>query len=348
MSTTIAIDVAKSVFEVAVSERPGRVSKRLRLSRAQFARFVAKRRPATILMEACGTAHFWGRHAQAFGHRVVLLPPHAVRPYVPRNKTDRADAKGLLEASRNEGIHPVPVKSVNQQALTALHRLRSTWLAARTGRINTIRGILREFGIAIPVGARQVVPRVRQLLAESEAAFPDPLRFALDEAANEIRELERRMRAVEKQIGAVAEDTAAVGRLRTIPGVGLITATALVAFVGDAHRFPSGRHFSSYLGLTPRESSSGLRRRLGAISKRGDGYLRMLLIHGARSVLCHAKKAPDPARLHAWGLQLERLRGHNKAAVALANKLARIVWAVWKGGASFHPHAPIRTVAAPA
>ena len=343
-STTIAVDVAKSVFEVAVSERPGRVAKRHRFSRGQFSRFIALHRPATLLMEACGTAHFWGRHAHACGHRVVLLPPHAVRPYVPRSKTDRADAKGLLEASRNEGIHPVPVKSVAQQALTALHRLRSTWLATRTARINTVRGLLREFGVTIPVGARQVVPRVAALLSDADSPLPSALRPALAETTTEIRELEARIRVVEKQIDAIATATPVVQRLRTIPGVGLLTATALVAFVGNAARFPSGRHFASYLGLTPRESSSGLRRRLGAISKHGDPYLRMLLIHGARAVLCHAKKTDRPSRLYAWALQLERLRGHNKAAVALANKLARIAWAVWTTGSDFvqraHPEEP--------
>jgi transposase len=333
MQTTIAVDVAKSVFEVAVSDRPGRVRERHRLSRSQFSRFVSERRPATVLMEACGMAHFWGRHAQASGHRVVLLPPHAVRPYVPRNKTDRADAKGLLEASRNEGIRPVPVKSVAQQTLGALHRLRSTWQGTRTARINTVRGLLREFGITIPVGSHQVVPRVRQLLGEP--VLPEALRPALAEATNEIRELEVRMRTIEKQINALAEQTPVVARLRSIPGIGLLTSTALFAFVGDVQRFPSGRHFSSYIGLTPRESSSGLLRRLGAISKRGDAYLRMLLIHGARAVLLHAKKNRHPGHLQTWALQLEAQRGHNKAAVALANKLARIAWAVWKTGSDF-------------
>lgn len=335
MPTTIAVDLAKSVFEVAISDRPGRVRTHHRLSRTQFSRFLSERRPATILMEACGSAHFWGRHAQASGHRVVLLPPHAVRPYVPRNKTDRADTKGLLEASRNEGIRAVPVKSIAQQTLGALHRLRSTWQATRTARINTVRGLLREFGITIPVGSHQVVPRVRELLSDAEPVLPEALRPALAEATNEIRELEARIHAIEKQINALATQTPVVTRLRTVPGIGLLTSTALFAFVGDVQRFPSGRHFSSYLGLTPRESSSGLRRRLGAISKRGDAYLRMLLIHGSRAVLLHAKKNPHPGHLQTWALRLEAQRGHNKAAVALANKLARIAWAVWKTGSDF-------------
>ena len=173
-------------------------------------------------------------------------------------------------------------------------------------------------------------PGVTALVSDADSGLPDPLRPVLAEAAHEIRELEARVRAVERALEAMARGSEVLRRLRTIPGVGLLTATALVAFVGDAQRFPSGRHFASYLGLTPRERSSGLRRRLGAISKRGDPYLRMLLIHGARSVLCHAKKSTtERDRLRAWALERERARGHNKAAVALANKLARIAWAVW-------------------
>ena len=330
-STTIAVDVAKSVFEVAVSEHPGQVRERHRLSRGRFSRFLAEYPPATVVMEACGSAHHWAREAQSRGHRVVLVPPHAARPYVLRNKTDRTDAKGLLEAFRNEDVRPVPVKSETQQALAALHRLRSTWVATRTARLNTLRGILREFGVMIPTGARHVVPHVRALLEHADARVP------LGEAMREIGELEERICAIERQLAAAAEPALMIRRLRTIPGIGVLTATALVAVVGDVQRFPSGRHFASYIGLTPREHSSGQRRRLDAISKQGDTYLRMLFIHGARSVLHHAKSQTAPAtdRLRTWALQVERLRGHNKAAVALANKLARIVWAVWRTGNDF-------------
>lgn len=330
-STTIAVDLAKTVFEVAVSRQPGRVSERHRLSRGQFSRFLAEREPATLVMEACGTAHYWGREAQSRGHQVVLLPPHTVRPYVTRNKTDGADAKGLLEALRNEAIRPVPMKSVDQHVLGGLHRLRSSWMATRTARLNTLRGLLRELGFTIPVGARQVLPSVWGLVSDAESGLPEALRPALAEAAREIGELEARVREIERQLEALARQSTVVTRLRTIPGVGLLTATALVAFVGDAARFPSGRHLASYLGLTPRESSSGLQRHLGRISKRGDPYLRMLLIHGARSVLCHAKRATKAHdRLRTWALERQGSRGHNKAAVALANKLARIAWAVWR------------------
>jgi transposase len=333
--TTIAVDLAKHVFELAVSDRPGRVRERHRIPRAQFRRFFLQREAATVLLEACGSAHYWGRELQSLGHQVVLLPPHAVRPYVGRNKTDRSDAKALLEAARNTDLHPVPIKSIPQQTLTALHRLRSMWLAARTARFNTLRGLLREFGVVIPIGARQVLPAVEVLLEDADSAVPHALRPAVAEVCTEIRQLDVRIHDLERQLQALAKETPVVERLRTIPGVGLLTATALVAFVGDIQRFPSGRHFASYLGLTPREHSSGTSRHLGAISKRGDRYLRTLLTHGARAVLWHSKRLEHPDRLRAWALRLESLRGHNKAAIGLANKLARIVWAVWKTDTPF-------------
>lgn len=333
--TTIAVDLSKSVFEIAVSERTGHVRERHRLGRSRFVSFFAERQPATVLLEACGSAHHWGRHLQALGHSVVLLPPHAVRPYVPRNKTDRADAKGLLEAFRNDEIRPVPVKSVAQQTLVALHRFRSAWLASRTARINTLRGLLREFGVAIPLGARHVVPHVQSLLEDADFPLADALKPTLADVCSEIHALEDRIRTLERQLAALARQTPPVARLLTIPGLGLLPATALVAFVGDVHRFPSGRHFACFLGLTPREHSSGRIRRLGAISKRGNAYLRMLLIHGARGVLAQAGSSHSHDRLRAWALDVQRRRGHNKATVALANKLARLAWAVWRSDADF-------------
>jgi transposase len=326
--TCIAVDLAKSIFEIAVSTRPGRVRERHRLSRAQLLRFFARRAPATVLLEACGSAHFWAREIERSGHRVVLLPPQHVRRYRPRNKTDRADAKALLEAFRNDEIQPVPVKTPAQQQLAALHRLRSAWLGTRTARINTLRGLLREQGITIPVGARHVVPRALELAGNADSNLSDALRFALFELAEEIRDAERRLDELEKRLAALARADAHVERLRSVPGIGLVTATALAGFVGDLRRFPSGRRFASYLGLTPRERSSGTIRRLGAISKRGDTYLRMLLIHGARAVLAAAPKVKQPDPVRRWALALAARVGHNKATVALANKLARYAWAV--------------------
>jgi transposase len=338
--TVVAVDVAKAVFELAVSEEPGRVKLHRRLSRGELEVFFAQLPKATVVMEACGSAHHWGRQLQALGHTVVLLPPHQVRPYVTRNKTDRADAKGILEAYRNSDLRPVPVKSVSQQALGSIHRFRAGWIGARTAHVNTLRGLLRELGFVIPEGIEKVLPHVRLLVGDADSGIPDSLRGTLTEACDEIECLGERIRGAERQLQALAEQTPVVERLRSIPGVGLMSSTALVAFVGDVQRFPSARHFASYLGLTPREYSSGVRHRLGRISKRGDSYLRLLLVHGARSVLCHAKKATTHDHLRTWVLKLQSRSRHNKAAVALANKLARIIWAVWKNGREYQSVAP--------
>jgi transposase len=336
-TTTIAVDIAKNVFQVAVSKRPGRVAEEHRLSRTRFLRFFAQRQPATVLLEACGTAHHWARKLRQLGHSPVLLPVRHVAPYRTTNKTDRNDARALLEASRNEKIVPVPVKSIDQQSLTALHRLRSQWLADRTARINTLRGLLRELGHFIPQGARHVIPAVWELIEDADSDLPSTLRPPLAEACLEIQELGERIRAVEAQLRELAKSMPAVRRLRTVPGVGLLTSTAMVAFVGDPKRFPTSRHFAAFLGLTPRERSTGERRILGRISKRGDRYLRMLLVHGARAVLLAAKRAAKPDRLRQWGLAVERRTNHNKATCALANKLARIVWAVWSREQEYRP-----------
>ena len=204
--TLVAVDLAKSVFEVAVSRHPGQVAKQKRYSREQFPLVLAQLPEATVVMEACGSAHYWARRVKALGHEAVLLPPHAVRPYVRRNKTDRTDTKGMLEAYRNEEIRPVPVKSIAQQTLASLHRLRSGWLAERTARINTLRGLLREFGILIPLGAQHAVPTTWAQLEDAESEIPDPLRPALAEICQEIRDLERRVKMIEGQLAALAAD----------------------------------------------------------------------------------------------------------------------------------------------
>lgn len=336
--TTIAVDLAKSVFQVAVSHRVGQVTSEHRLRRSQMMPFFAQQPAATVLLEACGSAHFWGRELQRLGHAPRLLPAHDVQRYVPRNKTDRADAKALLEAHRNDQIHAVPVKSVEQQAVASLHVIRATWLATRTARLNALRGIGREFGISIPIGATRVIPAVRAQFTP-DGALPLILWSAFEALCQEITTLEAGIAAIERQLATLAAQMPDVIRLQTIPGIGLLTASALVARIGDARRFPDGRHFASALGLTAKEHSSGEHRRLGGISKQGDIYLRQLLIHGARSVLCHAKRQPlDPLR--AWALRIQERRGHNVAAVALANKLARIAWAVWTRRCEYHRAPP--------
>ena len=333
--TLVAVDIAKEVFEVAVSDRPGRVVLRKRLLRDRFTSFFAQRPQATVVMEACGTAHYWGRRIEELGHVVVLLPPQYVRPYVVRNKTDRTDVDGLLEAFRNEQIRPVPIKTVTQQVIATLHRLRSGWLADRVRSINTLRGLLRELGFFIPEGRQHVLPEAWEIIQDHRRGLPEAIKPSLAALCEEIASLSTRIEEVEAQLEALAQQIPIVARLRSVPGIGLLSATALYAFIGDPSRFPSGRHLASFVGLTPREYSSGLHRRLGRISKRGDAYLRLLLIHGARSILYHAKRMKHPDRLRAWALRLERKLGHNKAAAAVANKLARITWAVWKDNRDF-------------
>lgn len=334
--TRVAVDLAKSVFQVAVSTTPGRIDRHHRFSRERFRRFFAQHESADVLMEACGTAHHWGRELEALGHRVRLLPPSDVARYRDGNKTDRADAIALLEASRNEAIDPVPVKTIEQQALTSLHRLRSAYVADRTARINTVRGILREFGHAIPQGARTFVAHARVALDDEQ--LPRHLRDELGRALDEIVGFRRTADEITQRIESLAEQIPDVAYLRTVPGIGVLTATAFVAFIGRPHRFRSGRHFAAFLGLTPRESSSGLRRRLGRISKKGDTYLRVLLVHGARSALLAAHRAKEPDPLQIWALRVQLRSGHNKATVALANRLARIAWRVWRDQRPYESH----------
>ncbi len=283
-TTQIAVDLAKSVFQVSVSHSPGRVQEQHRLSRRRFRSFFLHQPPTHVLMEACGSAHHWGRELQGLGHHVSLLLPAHVARYRQGNKTDRADAKALLEAARNEDIAPVPVKSLDQQAINAL----------------------------------------------DDDNLPIYLKTALAQALLEIQELEAKADDLKNQLERLAPLIPSVSFLMTVPGIGILSATALVASVGDVQRFPSGRSLANYLGLTPRESSTGASRRLGPISKRGNRYLRMLLIHSARSALLAAHRTREPDSLQTWALRTAQDRGHNIATVALANRIARIAWRVWR------------------
>ena len=328
----VAVDLAKNVFQLAVADRSWRVQQTHRLSRHQFERFFINRCVALVIMEACGSAHHWARWLNRLGIEVVLLPARYVRAYVRRNKTDAADAAALLKAAQDHDIRPVRVKSVEQQALQALHRTRSLWKNDRTRRINTLRGFCREFGIAVVQGARAGVEQIARVLAEPHSAVPALLRPSMSLLLQEIRLLEARMAQLERELSDLVRTSAACTTLLSIPGIGLLTATAVVAATaGDVTHFADARHFASWFGITPKESSSGERRRLGRISKQGDKYLRMLFIHGARSVLRAAVAAAERGKplegLRAWAVQLQRRTNPNKAACALANKLIRIVYA---------------------
>ncbi len=282
-------------------------------------------------MEACASAHFWARELRRLGFTVRLLPAQYVRAYRRRNKTDRADAAALIEAARCAEIREVPVKSEHQQAIQGLHRIRCQWMAARTARINALRGLLREHGIDLPAGAGVAIKAAPRAIDDER--LPYALRLALLELVGEILSLEHRLARIERQLAIYAREDAAVQTLLAVPGIGLLSANARVAAVVSPAHFHNGRHLAAWLGLTPRQNSSGLRRRLGRISKRGDAYLRTLLTHGARAVLTrakqHAAQGKPLTRLQHWALALQQRAGHNKATCALANKLARIAWAVW-------------------
>lgn len=340
-ATTVAVDLAKNVFELAVADENWRVIERARLTRGQFERWFANRKVELVVMEACGSAHHWGRWLSARGIAVKLLPAQYVRAYVKRNKTDAADAVALLEACRANDIRAVAVKSIEQQSLQALHRLRSGWMATRTRRINMLRGFCREFGLEVAVGAVRGLAQIARLLADEHSAVPAMLRIPMRLALEEIRLLEARIEQLERELAEIARASPACQALVSIPGIGLLTSTAMVAAVGEPRNFDSGRHYASFLGLTPREYSSGTSRYLGRISKRGDRYIRMLLTHGARSVLHAAGVAKRTGRsldrLRTWALAVQARTNHNKAACALANKLARIAWAVWVKQQPYHP-----------
>ncbi|WP_119965672.1 IS110 family transposase [Simplicispira lacusdiani] len=331
-ATTVAVDLAKSVFQIAVADDQWRIIETQRLTRSQFERWFINRSVGLVIMEACGSAHHWARWLGSLGIKVRLLPAQYVRAYVRRNKTDATDAAALLEAARASDLRPVRVKSVEQQALQGLHRIRSLWMGPRTSRINALRGFCREFGIAIPVGARTGIETMGRILADPQSAVPDLIRHTASQLLEEIRLLEARIAQVERQLSMAAQQNPACTLLLSVLGIGLLTATAMVAATsGDVTHFADARHFSSWFGLTPREYSSGGSRYLGRISKKGDRYLRMLLTHGARSVLRAAKVAQGAGKeiqgVRRWALEVQGRSNHNKATCALANKLARICYA---------------------
>jgi len=332
-ATTVAVDLAKNTFELAVADAGWKLMDKARLTRSQFARWFDNRSVRLVVMEACGSAHYWARTLRARGIEVRLLPAQYVRAYVKRNKTDAADAAALLEAARASDIKPVTVKSVEQQALQALHRMRSAWMASRTGRINMLRGFCREFGLEVPVGAVRGLAQMARFIADDHSGIPAILRTPMRLVLEEVRLMEARIESLERELAALARQSAACHALASVPGIGLLTSTAMVAAVGDPRSFDSGRRYASFFGLTPREYSSGTSRYLGRISKRGNRYIRMLLTHGARSVLRAATVARRMGRsvdrLRTWALAVQERTNHNKATCALANKLARIAWAVW-------------------
>jgi len=337
-ATTIAVDLAKSVFQISLANQANRVIDRKRLTRSQFERFISQYPATNIVMEACATANFWSQYAQAHGHTTKLLHAYYVRPYVRRNKTDSADADALLRAHKDPHLLPVPTKYPDQQALQGLHRIRQQLIRTRTGRINLARALLAEFGIPLARGTAAIGKRLMAPIEE----LPVVLHAEFGDLITEIMALKLRMEQTDKLLASIARNDATAQILMSVPGIGVTTATALIAGVPDIHLFKRARQFSAWLGVTPREHSSGNKRRLGAISKQGDTYLRTLMVHCARSALqqAHRQYAKDPGQvssLQHWVLQLETSRPRNVTTVALANKMARLVWVIWTQSRDYKP-----------
>jgi transposase len=320
--TVFGLDLAKRVFQLHwVDMDTGEIG-RQQVKRAQLAEFFANRTPAVIGMEACGSAHYWARKFAAMGHEVRLIAGQFVRPFVKTNKTDVADAQAIWEAVQRPGMKFVAVKSEAQQSVLMLHRMRQQLVKMRTMQIQQLRGLLYEFGADLPQGRQAGMEKIPVELAKLEDTLPRMAIEAVEQQIKRIESFDKDIADIEKKLAVWKKDDAAVKRLLAIPGVGLLTATAAVAMVGDAKAFKNGREFAAYVGLVPRQSGTGGRVKLLDISKRGDTYLRTLLIHGARSVIGHAKE-PGP-----WLTNLLARRPHNTAAVALANKMARTIWAL--------------------
>ena len=322
--SVLGIDIAKQVFHLVGMDAHGTIVIRKRLYRAQLMAFIAQLAPTLIGLEACGGAHYWARRFREHGHEVKLMAPQFVTPYRKANKNDLRDAEAIAEAVTRPTMRFVPVKSVEQQDLQALHRVRERLMKARTALINETRGLLHEYGIIVPQGAATFRTHVLEKLATEDAKLtPQSLRL-FQQLLEELGALEARVATYDAQLTQVAQTHPVCQRLMTIPGLGELTATALVAAVSDAAQFKNGRQFAAWLGLVPRQHSTGGKVRLLGISKHGDSYLRKLLVHGARSCLRWVGRKRD--RRSQWIQSLMERRGWNRTAVALANKNARVAW----------------------
>ncbi len=342
--STVGVDLAKSVFQVHAIDEGGEVVVRRALRRRQIVPFFGKLEPCLIGMEACGTSHFWARELSALGHRVKLMPPAYVKPYVKRGKTDAGDAEAICEAVTRPTMRFVAIKSPEQQSLLALHRTRDLLIRQRTQLVNMIRSQLAEFGIVRAKGIQHALNLVGQLLEGAALDIPALARKVVIALAQQLRDLQARIGELEKNLMTWSRDNEVVKRLQTIPGVGIITASALAASVTDPHQFTSGRQFAAWLGLTPRAHSSGGKERMGGISKMGDRYLRRLLVNGMTSRLRSVRRRPDA---HPWAANLLRRKLAKLAAVAMANKTARIAWVVMTRGEIYRAPRP-STMEAPA
>jgi len=330
--TVVGLDLAKNVFQVHVADERGRKRGGCRLKRGQVLDYFAQLPRSRVGLEACAGAHEWARRIAALGHEVKLMAPQHVKPFVQGNKTDARDAAAIAEAASRASVPTVALRSRESLQMQALHRVRELWMKQRVATANQIRGLLGEFGETFPPGLKRLRGEVARWREGADASLT-VVKGLVDGLLAHLRELEEKIGRLEVQLKQMHRDNVACRLIETIPGVGLLTATAVVASFGQCEHFARARAFASALGVTPREHSSGGHQVLLGISKRGNGYVRKLLIHGARAVLKARMNNADHAQ--DWAVQLARRRGHNIAAVALAAKNARRIWAMLRSGEIF-------------
>jgi transposase len=322
----IGIDLGKTLFHLVGVDPVGNVVVRKRCSRTQLLTYTANVRVQVIGMEACSGSHFLGRALREQGHEVRLIPAQYVKPYVKTNKSDYIDAEVIAEAVQRPTMRFVPIKTEEQLDLQALHRVRERWVMRRTAVVNQIRGLLLERGLTLPKGRRHLEEAIPGILADADRKFSDSFRVLLAQLSIELDQLTARIEQMDVVMQRTAKENEACQRLTSIPGIGPVTATALVAAIGNGAGFRKGRDLAAWVGMVPREYSTGGKQKLLGISKRGNSYLRRLFVQGARSVMQQRHK--QPAALNSWLAQLIARSHQNVVIVALANKLVRIAWAV--------------------
>lgn len=333
--SVVGIDLGKNTFHLHGVNASGAVLLRKQVARVALIRLMSNLPSCLIGMEACGGSHDWARRLQAMGHDVRLMGAQFVKPYVKSNKNDFMDAEAICEAVQRPNMRFVPIKGIEQQDVQSIHRARSLAVSHRTAQANQIRGLLTEYGIVLPQGMASLRGRLPEILADADNELTPMFRELLCQLMEEVRRLDERVAGYDLQIKQLAESSDACKRLMTIPGIGAMSATALVAAVSDAKVFGSGREMAAWIGLVPRQCSTGGKTRLLGISKRGDCYLRKLLVQGAKSALRFADRKPD--RRSQWACALAEKRGRNIAAVALANKNMRTAWALLTKYESYRP-----------
>ena len=331
--TTIGLDIAKSVFHLYAVNSAGRYIKKKQLKRKQVLAYMVNIEPCLIAMEACGGANYWAREFAAQGHQVKLIAPQYVKPYVKGNKNDYNDAEGIAEAAQRPNMRFVPIKSVEQQDIQSVHRQRERIKKERTALVNQVRGLLAEYGVVINKGVAAVRRGLPEILEDAENGLTPLTRELFAELQEELQAIDKRFEQCEKRIKCLNQENEVCQRLDEILGVGPITASAIYAAAGDGKDFVNGRHFSAWLGLVPSQHSTGGKTVLLGISKRGNAYLRTLFIHGARAVLRYSSNKTD--RFSRWAQALLERRGHNRACVAVANKMARIAWVIMAKGETY-------------